>query len=828
MNGWQLGWQLFVREWQRRELLIIVAAIALSVLTVSSLLSVTDSVQQRLNQKSAEFLAADRVLASSRPIPEALLQGPEHQQFARAQVVSFNSMLYVGEQFKLAAVKAVSEQYPLKGQLRIQQTLTGAEQLATMPNPGEVYIAPRLVHELGLAVGSKVELGDAHFVVAGIISNEPDADLNFFDTSPRVLMATGDLANAALIQPRSRVSYRELFSGDEQQLSQYYQWLKPKLSGNQRWFGIKDRRSPIAESLARAERYLLIAGALGMILAAVAIAVAAQQYCQRQWQSVAILKTLGASRRTIRTLYLSHLTVLLLVSISVGVLLCLLLLLGLNQVMQGLMPGLTISMSIRALLLALVTGISCGLAFSWFPLLQLFAVPALAVLREQTQSSRSWLKMAMLAVVTVTGLLALLAQQWQLTAMLLVTLFVLSTLVWLAVWGLLWWLRQGQRWPMALQLAIAGLLRRRLPVTVQVLSFALAMLLMLTMQQVSGQLLAQWRAQLPKDAPNYFITNVYQEQVAEVDEFLEQQAWPSSTMYPVVRGRLMQVNREVVAQSVSKQDGEEVNESTRQGVGRELNLTFQNQLPEYNELVEGQFNTSAMSVSVEQQLASRLKIALGDELQFLIGTNTVTVTVTSIRKVDWGTLKPNFFMILSADALAGFPATYIGAFNAPKAERAKLADLLQRFPTLNLLDIDNTIEQVRQLVSQVSLAVQGVFVVVLIAGVLVLLAQTQASMAQRRKELAILRSLGARSAMLKQWVWFEFLLVGAVAGLLGAIGAQGLLFALQHWVLDMPLRWSVEIWLLGPVLGGGFVAILGYWQLRGLLQTTTLALLRGV
>ena len=376
----KLALKLFSREFRRGELTVICAAIALAVLTVLTLSMVTERIAQSIAQKSSAFIAADRVLASNHAIDTAFITKAEQQNLQTAQMVYFDTMLFANDQMQFSSVKAASNSYPLKGQLKVKSGLNAQTEVAPgAPSPGNVWLSESVFYSLNINVGDQVELGAALFNVEKVIVEEPDAPFNVFSSSRRVLINIDDVAKTEVIQPGSRVFYRQLYAGDESDISSFYDWLKPQLKENQNWYGVKDRQSPISNSLNRAESFLLLAGLLGIILAAVAIAVSAKRYCERQYDPVAMMKTLGGSRDMIRKIYLMHLLMVCTMAVVVGLAIGY----GLQEVATGYLAksmGTELPMAgFKPWLVAISTGVICAVMFSIKPLLDLFDIPPLRV-----------------------------------------------------------------------------------------------------------------------------------------------------------------------------------------------------------------------------------------------------------------------------------------------------------------------------------------------------------------------------------------------------------------------------------------------------------------
>ncbi|MAE02351.1 ABC transporter permease [Pseudoalteromonas lipolytica] len=829
----KLALKLFSREFKRGELTVISAAIALAVLTVLTLSMVTDRIGQSIAQKSSAFIAADRVLASNHQLPTEYMQKAQEQSLRTAKITYFDTMLFAGDEMQLGSVKAVSDSYPLKGELKVKTRLT-SDAIVTdeVPKMGEVWLSESVFYALNIQVGSQVELGAATFTASRVVAEEPDAPFNVFSSSQRILINERDIDATQVIQPGSRVFYRQLYAGEQSDLDTFYAWLKPQMKENQQWYGVKDRQSPIANSLNRAESFLLLAGLLGIILAAVAIAVSAKRYCERQYDPVAMMKTLGGSRATIRKIYLLHLSLVCTMSVILGLVIGYSLQMIASDYLAQSMGTELPSASAKPWLIAVSTGVICAVMFSIKPLLDLFDIPPLRVLRrnlgDRLLVSKIHLAMSALTVFLLMWLFSnnikITAILFTSTAFLIVVLFGLSKLIFGG--GRKLGLSPGNSW----SLAIASIQKRANVNAVQLISFALAIKLLLFLIVLKNDMISDWQSQLPADAPNSFLVNITEAELEPITSFLAERDMPTSDFYPIVRGRVNAVNGELVAREVSLEDNEKKDEEARSGIGRELNLTWRAELPKQNELIDGTWFTenSVAEASLEESMLARLDVELGDTLTFLIGAQSFDAKITSVRKVNWNTLKPNFFIILSPDVLQSFPATYISSVRVNKDQKREFSELLRQYPTVNAIDVESFIKQIRSTIEQVSLAIGFVLAIVVACGALVLISQVQASLGERMQEIVILRTLGAKGRLIKNATLYEFLLLGFTAGLVAAVVSDVALLIVQKQMFELAGKLHPHIWLIGPAAGGLFVACLGYLMIARTMRKNTQGLLRSL
>lgn len=852
-----VAWRLFWRELKRGELWVIAFALCLAVFTVVSLSGITESVRSALAQRSANFIAADKILRSSLPFNDAIFEKAAALKLKSAKQIQFSTMVFAGDHMQLVSVKAVSASYPLRGLLTLRQNEAVDAAIVPTFHQGEVFLEPRLLQLLQIKTGDMIEVGVSQLKVAGVIAEEPDAPLSVFGNAPRLLMHVDDVAATQVIQPGSRIGYRYQFAGSDALLTQLETEVKPLLTLHDRWQKL-DRGSAVGSALDRAEKFLLLAGLLGIVLAACAAAVAASQYSQRHAMSVAVIKALGVTTATARKIYASHLSLVTLLSVSIGLALGQLASSGAQWAIVKWLGDYQAEFSSRPLWLGLLTALICAGLFSARPIWRLAAVPALNVLRQRQQEWQfdSWH--------LATGAIAVWLLMWLFSGDLWLSawLFLLCVVFAALLLGMAAILVKVAK-PMAagqssaLRLALANLRRRLWPNSFQLITFSLALFLTLLLYFLRAELIGQWQQQVPVGAANQFLVNITEAEKPQISALLAKNQLTAGNYYPMISGRVLSVNNETLtdpdaensenAQSENRDTAERkkgeqqadqavtANANTdsqtaerRRGIGRELNLTWLTDMPPNNEVVQGQWfvDGGKGEVSVEVELAERLDLAIGDSIGFSVGGQQFSAKVSSFRKVDWNSLQPNFFMILSPDLMATFPATYLTAFYLPPTQQPLLNQLARQFPTISVLSVDNILKQINDIIAQVSLALTVILALVFAAAVLVLVAQVQATLEQRQQELAILRTLGAKTVFLRRAVLAEFAALGLMAGVFATVLAEILLAVLQVRLFELPFSLHWNLWWIGPGLGMLLITGLGFLLLRKLLILDAPTLLR--
>lgn len=823
----KLAWRLLSRDIRAGEIWLLLTALILAVAATTSLRFFSASLEQGLTRQAASLLGADLVLDSSRPLrPEVLEEASKHG-LQQATVTEFSSMIQFTDEFQLAAVKAVSAGYPLRGELQARRDKTQLP-AGSLPATGTLWLDERLFGLLAIGLDDEVQLGDIRLRVAAVLTSEPDRAGNFSAFAPRALINVADVEAAGLIQPGSRVKYRLLLAGPAKAVADFNDKLKPKLAIGERLQDVASGRSEVGTPLARASDYLSIAAIAAVILSGLAVALAARRHAERHYDTMALMRCLGASRRRVQDIYLRQLGLIWAVAIVLGAGLGALASQLLFQLLDSMLPTAELDFAWqRPLLTGIVTATLTLLGFALPALIGLFRVSPLRVIRrELAPNSPGLIAVTALALSALAGLLMLETGRWQLTLLLVVggsVLAFLLTIILRSVFVLLRNTFAERSLPNAL-LGLRELWRQPQASTLQTLALSIGMTAMLLVTSVRGELITAWQSKLPANAPNQFALGIDAHDTAEFRQTLADAGITIDALYPVIRGRLTAINGEPVVTAVTKDQ-----EPNLEALNRELNLTVSDTLPLGNELLEGEWanpSSAPWAVSIESKLAEKLGVGLGDRLMFTLAEGDVEATVSSLRKVDWDSFQPNFYMVFPPAALADFPATYLTAFHVPSGNRDVLNTLLQRFPTVVLIDVDAIMTQVRKLLDDVSRAIEFVLLFVLAAGVLVLLACIAAGQDQRRQEAALLRALGASRRQLLQRGLSEMILLGGMAGLLAVVLTELLAAALYITLLELPPTWHGELWLITPLLGAALTGLAGMAATRKVWRTAPAIVLR--
>jgi putative ABC transport system permease protein len=820
----KLGARSVLRDLRSGELRVLLAAVVLAVTAMSAVGFFTDRVGRAVLQRSSEVLAADLVVRSNRPISASYADQGAAEGVESAAVTSFTSVVLAGEASALADVEAASEGYPLRGLLRIADEPYGvSEEVRAVPRPGEAWADARLLARLDAGPGVELDVGEVRLRVTKVLEFRPDQGASFVDLAPTLLINLADVERTGLIQPGSRVTYRRLFAGEPDRVDRLRERLTPQLGVSERLQDVRSAGPQIVGALDRAERFLGLAALIGTLLSAVAVGMAGRRYALRQIDAVALMKCVGVSRDYVLWVNLGQLLTIGLIAGLLGVALGYVAQGGLAALLAGLAgdlpaPGLATVLTGFVLALVILAG------FALPTLLRLRDVPPLRVLRRDIGPPPTpALLVYGLAVAAFVLLLYRQAGDPKLAAW--VAGGAVGTTVALTLAGVvLVWLATrvrssaGASW----RYAVAGIARRGPESVLQVAAFGLGIMVLLLLTVIRGDLMREWRATLPPDAPNRFLINIQPDEAGTVEAFLERRLGPVE-LVPLVRARVTEIGGVPLAELEFPTD------RGRRLVDREGNLSWANRLQADNALIDGEWwgeDPAPGLVSVEIDFAEDAGIGLGDEITFDVAGERFSARVASLRSVRWDSFNTNFFMVFSPGTLDEYPHTFIASVHVGEEDRGLTLDLVREHPSVTVIDIDAALEQVRSVMDQAALAVQYVFLFALLAGVVVLLAVVESNREERLFESAVLRTLGARRSQVFGAAAIEFTLIGLLAGVLAAAGANLLGAVLAARVFELDVGFNLWLWLAGVVAGVVIVGATGLVATRRVVNHPPVEVLR--
>ena len=814
--------RLMLRDFRSGDLITLLAALIISVGTVTSIGLFIDRLQLSFEQESANLLAADRLVRTDSPINPDWTNKASDLSLEQAQRTSFTTMMFANDALQLAQISAVTDNYPLRGAYLVDQTLFGqGTSWNKPPQSGEVWLSSRLASMLGVQLGDKVEIGEAEFTVSQFLVRDPGSTTSAFAISPRAVINATDLDKTQVIIPGSRVRYSLLLAGDREALTEYGDWLQPQLQEGERWRTPTQRGERVGDTIGRAESFLLLAGTLAVVMSGIAMALASARFVKRHLMQVAILKTLGATPKFLSWAFVQQLSLLFIIGTLIGLAIGW----GIQEIIASLLSGLMSTQlpepSVSRMWLGIATGLVSMLAFCLPLVMRLIKISPLSVLQPSVRIEQNTAIIYCLGFAGMYALMCIYTKGFLLPTVMTLSIIGIGLIVGLlgfSVFKLGRSLTSGATsgW----QIGLASLYRRLVPNLFQLLVFTLIIMLTLILIGVQSSLISDWQKQLPEDAPNHYVFNVQSNQVQAIDETTSALNVPHSSWYPMVRGRVIELNGESVDDLYPEGRGEP------ELVDRELNLTWSDELGQGNTLLEGDFNANGLSI--EQRVALEAGVGMGDKLTINIGGNIMTLPITSVREVDWGSMQPNFYLILPKQALEDYPANFVSSLFVSDDEAQSFYRAMSNFPTVSILNVGDVLKQIQTIIGQLSQAIQLVLLCILAAGALVLLASVRSTLEERLEEGALLRVLGAKSQLVRQSIFVEFGALGFFSGLIAALGAELCLYGLQVYVFNSQPSWHLNLWLFGPLIGIIVILTIGVFASRKVLKVPPMHLLRDI
>ena len=816
-----------------------------------------------LLRDAGQLLGGDAVVVSDQPTPNAFIKQAKNLGLETVTTLSFPTMAR-GEtsvedssagKSRLIALKVVDDGYPLRGQLKYattvantvgsesvhavqdnktpipQETKTTSKKkshLQKIPQPGEVWAEASALDALGLQVGAHLWLGDKRLSVGGVLLQEPDRGAGFMNFAPRVMMHRADLDATGLVQPASRITWRFAVVGEPETVERFVTWAQehvklPQVRGV-RVESLSTGRPEMRQTLDRAGKFLNLVALLAALLSAVAVALAARSFASKHLDDCAMLRVLGLRQKQIAMSYCGEFVCVGLFASVIGLLLGFCVHFVFVQLLAGLVETALPAATWWPVVYGLATGLTLLLAFGLPPVLQLASVPALRVMRREVGEPKAvtWVVSAM-GLLGFAVLLVVASRDLKLGLMVVGgfagAVLVFAGMAWLAVKLLRSCVTEGKS-PAWLMLATRQISARPAYAMVQVSALAVGLLALALLVLLRTDLISSWRNATPANAPNRFVINIQPAQSQAFLDTLKQANVSNFDWYPMMRGRLVAVN----SQGVSAEDYAE--ERAKRFVDREFNLTYSDTLPVNNPIVAGEWQPEEPNaMSVDELLAKTLGLKLGDVLRFDIAGLLYESRITSIRHVDWSSMRVNFFVIIPRGQMDDVPTTYIAAFRAPEIQGFD-NNLLKQFPNVTNVDMGAALKQVQGVLEQVVGAVEFLFLFTLATGLVVLFAAVTATREERAREYAVLRALGASNRLLAQVQRAELAGVGALAGFLATSVAVAMGWGLARYAFEF--SWSPSPWvpLIGAVVGALLALAAGWWGLREVLNRPVVQTLR--
>ncbi len=848
----KLGWQFTWRDLRAGELRLLIVAVTLAVASLTAVGFFADRLKGGLERDARQLLGGDAILRSDQPAPQAFASRARALGLSTASIVAFPTMARArdeeGGASKLVSLKAVTPGYPLRGNLQVADAPGAPAGLTRdIPAPGTAWVESQLLDALGLTTGQPLLLGDARFTVTKVIINEPDRGGGFMSFSPRVMLNMADVAATGLIQPASRINYRLLVAGEDPKVKVFVDWADAQIKTGEghglRMEALDSGRPEMRQTLDRAEKFLNLVSLLAALLSAVAVAIVARGFAAKHLDQCAMLRVLGQPQRNIALAYTFEFVLVGLMASALGVALGFAVHYVFVLLLAGLVEAALPAATIWPAAFGMGMGLTLLLAFGLPPVLQLAQVPPLRVIRRDVGNLRpASISVLLVGVAGFAALLLAASSDLKLGLIAVggfsgaVLLFALASFIAVKLLRASVNEATAPRW---LVLATRQLAARPVYAVVQVSALAVGLLALMLLVLLRTDLISSWRQATPVDAPNRFVINVQPEQGEAFQDALKQAGVARYDWYPMIRGRLVAVNGKAVVPEDYADD------RAQRLVDREFNLSHTATPPPHNRIVGGRWTPEEKDgLSVEDGLMQTLGLKLGDSLRFDIGGQLSEARITSTRKVDWGSMRVNFFVIYPVSAMPDLPVSFISAFRAPEAavkpfvgpaQAAALRtprpgnfdnELVRAFPNITNIDMTATLAQVQRVLDQVIRAVEFLFGFTLAAGLVVLFAAVTATREERARELAIMRAVGARASLLRQVQRAELAGVGLLAGFLASVVAVAVGWALARYVFNFAWTASWMVPVFGSLAGAALALAAGWWGLRSVLNTPVVETLR--
>ena len=828
MKALTFAFRSFGRELRSGEVLVLLSAVVLAVAALTAVGFLTDRIGKAVARQANEVLAADLRLRSQEPIPDAWRELADSYGLATADMVSFPSVVYAGDGSALTTILAVGDGYPLRGSVRISDRLFGTEVPANgIPAPGEAWADSSLLPRIGASVGERLEVGATTLDIGAVVTYRPDQSIGFASLAPTLLMNIADLDATELIGVGSRVRYRLLVAGDDDAVQAFNEEISGILPDSLRLRSAEESSERAFAAADRAQRFLSLTAVISLLLSAVAVAMSARRFAHRRMDTVALMKSLGATQRFVISVALVQLVLVGIIGVALGSVIGFGAEAVLSWLLADIIAGDLPEPGFAPVILASGSALVLLLGFALPSLIQLKGTPPLRVLRHDAMPpAPSRIVVAGLALAAVAALLY--RSVGDATMLVIVLGGIIATAAALyavgrGLVGMLGRFRSGVG--VAWRYGLANVARRGRASAVQVVAFGLGLTVLLLLTLVRTDLLEGWRRTLDENAPNQFLINIQPHELESVSGIFEARDITPPAYSPLVRARMVEINGESVKSlTYPNSDGYWF-------ANREQNLSWTAALSDSNEIVEGQWWPEDYAgpplVSIEEEAAVETGLGLGDVLTFEVAGQIVEAEIASVRAINWDSFQPNFFLVFSPGALADYPTTYIASMRVEAEQRPALIDLVRAHPTISVIDLDSILRQVRGIIEKASLAVQAVFFFTLAAGIAVLFAAVQSTIDERRFESAMLRALGARKRVVFSGVMAEFAALGAAAGLLASAGASVLAAVLAIELFDLPYSFNPMLWVAGVLAGILVVCVSGYFAARSAIDSAPVDVLRG-
>ena len=817
----------FFRQSRSGEVLVMIAAISMAVASLSAVGFLTDRISLSIEKQASELLAADLRISSPEPIPEEWIDLAKERKLDLASSQSFPSVVYSQEGNALARIKAVSSMYPLRGTVRISDNdISDEYEVKKIPSPSEVWVDQAILYRLNAEIGDEISIGNSDFKITAILRYRPDQSIGFASLSPTVLMNISDIPGTGLITEGSRVNYSMLIAGENNEVQTFSELMSVKINDSARISNPSDSSERTNQTINRSKQFLSLTVIISVLLSGIAISMSARRFAKKRMDMIALMKSFGAKRRFILQTIIIQLTMIGLTGVILGSIMGFIV----ENLVANLIADLFMSElpnpTFQTLFIGLLAAFILLPGFAFSSLLQLSNTSAIKVLRKNAiPAPPSELFIAGGALLSLSILLYYFVRDIELLAVIILGMLIISLLLFFIgqiLAQILGSLRGG--FGASWRYGLANVSRRGRDSAIQIVAFGLSLTALLLLSLIRTDLLTDWQKALGENTPNYFLINIQSYQTEGIREILKSSDGVNPEFVPLVRARMTKIN----GQSV--QDRSYPDERGNWLANREANLSWSKTVNSKNKVTDGSWWSADYKgpplVSIERSAAEDMGVAVGDNLTFLIAGENITAEISSIREVDWNSFSPNFFLVLSPNSLDTFPSSFISSMYLDKSENQILKELQINYPTVSVVDLDPILQQVRQVITKVSIAVQAVFIFTLIAGITVLFSAVHSTIDERKFESALLRAVGMKTRNVIISLLSEFSAIGLSAGILAASGASILAWQIASRFFEISYIFNLSLWLAGIVCGVVLVSLFGYIASRDAIKSPPVNVLR--
>lgn len=783
----------------RRQLLLFLSSMVVGVAALVAINSFGSNLEQAVNDESRSLLGADLSIESDNPFPEEVEALIDSLGGDQSRQISFTSMAFfpaTGDT-RLSTIRALEGGYPYYGTIET----TPVRAAETYLERGEALVDATLMHQYDLSVGDSVRVGRQTYLIAGRIDRTPRETEIFSLFSPRIYIPL-PLLDGDLLGAGSRAEYEVFLRFEpERDVASISEAIGPRLRemdiGHDT---VEEEREEWDESLTNLYRFLSVVAFLAVLLGGIGVASAVHVYVRRRFETIAVLRCLGAESRRTFGIYLTQAVAMGLVGGMVGALIGV----GIQSIVPLVLEDfLPFEVSFHLAWTAILSGIAMGTAltivFALLPLVSIRKISPLLTLRASVESAISsqkdpawWLVLFVIAA-ALTAFAISNAPEPLIGLGYAVGLAV----VFLALLGVARLIILGTRrffpvgWAYTWRQGLANLFRPNNQTSILMLSLGLGTFLIATLFGVQRTLLSQIELAGGAERPNLVFFDIQSDQIQGVSDIVDEHALPLLDRVPIVTMRLA----EVKGRSIEEMQADSTVD-VRWAHTREYRSTYRDHLIESEEVIEGQFvgqatsDDSAVPVSVERDIANDLGVMLGDTLVFDVQGLSVQTIVGSIREVDWRRIGTNFFVVFPIGVLEEAPQFHVLLSRTETAEES--ADVqravVQAYPSISAIDLSLVLSTFDAIFSRISFVVRFMASFSIITGLIVLVSAVVVSRVQRTRESVLLKTLGASRRQILKIMTSEYLFLGTFAALTGLVLSLASGWALARFVFNTGFR----------------------------------------